>query len=1666
MKIVKFLLFQMVIIFVNAGFSSEKKNAQIFWDNSSEWVQTNGPGGGRIYRVTHHPYDGNIIYAFGPKGQLYKSINKGEEWFLFSTITTAVQSMHTHFINPQNPLIMYCASHSDFYKSEDGGLTWRDIETNILHDRLYMYKVAVSPINPDVLYVTVTVDQEHPGTIFYTNNGGLTWEDVGAGLNIPAPLGVAAIASAGNGILFCAIHDHTFSVSKPGQLYFSDDNGTNWKKINYGQDEERFVFSITVNPYATNEVWVGERTIYGHLLDQPTLFRSKDFGQSWDPVLAPDVNLAESVEILAFGNSGQTIYVRGEYLGVSFDNGETFQDIGINVPNLPMISSSECISLDPDNDYIAYAATTAGVIKSQDGGQTWELKNKGIMNTSVNLLVTDPVDPGIVYAGSANGQGIFWSSNFGEDWEMLNVQGMWSTVGDELVVDIHDPNTLWYVADVPIIHKSIDRGESWEVLHGPWKDSSYGYNMCSISAFAQSLNENTIFVHTNGFGISKGTIESEDFIKWKFLSLSEVDYSYALNVHPFDENIFLSGYNPKPFENHAQIQKTTDGGDTWNIVLNIEGATGVGAIRRDMKNPEVLYTGITGKPGSVYKSMDGGNIWETLNDHFIMCTVWGQPQLIIHPQDESIAYAATWLGGTWKTEDSGLNWTLLEGAPISSTALSLDPSKPNEVYLADRSSPTVWKSYDSGDSWEKIADFTGDGALLVMRVLAAGDTIYASTFYHGLRGGRLYQSIDGGLNWYDITGALPKGILDIAVDPNNQDNIYVTTNINGAFRSNNGGVTWSKLENFPDVGAYDIEFDVNDSKVLYIACRGGSLPAWFTEIAGDRPDGIVFKDAAGVYKTKDSGETWVQLLTTSASCRAVRQHPVHSEWLFTVDLVDGFLFSDDGGQNWSENNEGIFTNRLTSCAVGGNSIYVGTQGCGVFSGDIIPASNSVLWDDSRSNKPVPEVHNIQIEIDPENSERIYVSAYPGGLYRSDDGGKTFQDKNAITPSIVVDDPVRQGYYTFAIHPAKTEEMWLGTWGKGIYKSLNRMDLDVPANGYDLKMMGKHFNQIIVDPTPPHTVYAATEEGVFRTDDGGTTWIAMSNGLGTPQVKTLFISAKGKLYAGTKGYAVYCWNDVEWIFFHCPLNFGRQWAAWDRILYPYTTLLFHPVDPQRMLLGSFPSGIYKSEDQGQSWIETNIGWQNDGVFSMRSHPVEPDIVYAGTYDGISRSVDFGESWEVWNKGWPEQQWVFSIDFDPTDAAVMYACSKNGENKGNGREGFQGIVMKSVDGGQSWFEITDGLKHENGQLNQEFYEIMVDYFDPSIVYLATQNEGMYISRDGGGYWQEWNEGLGSNIAATNGNNVVNVLARSADNSILYFGTEGSGVYRRMIFPILPVNRLSAEKNHQQIVLRWRFDDLNENFHHYNIYRENEFFTSIDNLFPYSTVLSLADTFFIDNSIAPNIEYYYAVTTNDENGYENPHIFTLGPIVDYQMQVLTVKLDTGQVGIFYNDSLVAEGGIPPYKFQIFSGHLPKGIKLNGLSGVFSGIPEEEGTFDFMLRYWDAQQPPMADTLQLSIHILATSGVQLSGINLPEKFKLFPNYPNPFNPVTQIRFALPKPEWVRICIFDIQGRLAATILKRYCNPGYHEIGWDCSNMPSGTYFIHISAGDFTARQKCLLLK
>jgi hypothetical protein len=114
----------------------------------------------------------------------------------------------------------------------------------------------------------------------------------------------------------------------------------------------------------------------------------------------------------------------------------------------------------------------------------------------------------------------------------------------------------------------------------------------------------------------------------------------------------------------------------------------------------------------------------------------------------------------------------------------------------------------------------------------------------------------------------------------------------------------------------------------------------------------------------------------------------------------------------------------------------------------------------------------------------------------------------------------------------------------------------------------------------------------------------------------------------------------------------------------------------------------------------------------------------------------------------------------------------------------------------------------------------------------------------------------------------------------------------------------------------------------------------------------------------------------------------------------------------------------------------------------------------------------------LVATYGGSVFGFNytptdikqettiIPNKFILYNNYPNPFNPTTNISYSLPQTSFVTLKVFDLTGREVSTLVNEQKSAGKYEVEFNGGNLSSGIYFYRISSGNFSQTKKLVLIK
>lgn len=993
---------------------------------------------------------------------------------------------------------------------------------------------------------------------------------------------------------------------------------------------------------------------------------------------------------------------------------------------------------------------------------------------NVMTVAVDPVMPNILYVGLSDG-GIFTSRDRGEHWECAIFKPD-SYVGTIAAT----PQAVFAGANNLGFYRSDDHGLTWreaQVAHETRVSSVY-YSPRGGGVLLVSTQDSRIFVsHDDGRvwkdvtgnlpheGISTVAISgakeywvgqsnrvngglyhtTDGGRHWERVAFPQpldTDVSHVLVAND-DPNLVFVGlrnvHNTGRPEGHTYSWLTRDGGASWQPIRGFfdpDNSCWPLAQGPD----EAIYVN---NANHLYRSRDRGRTWEhlPLREGLSGMKTGDFGRMAVDPVDPDVLYVPV-LNGVAKSTDGGKSWTVKNEGMILTriSLLTAHPTDPGTVYAASAGGEGTFRSTDYGDHWTWL---NGGGLPHPWADELVIDPADPDTIYEIVDIADVYRTTDGGDTWRMINdGFRFASIYALAVDPYDSNTLYAAKNGFGIFKSANGGNGWTYLRGSPDY-TYAIAISPSNPKILYAGynCKP-------------------FEETGAIYKSTNGGETWVRkdlrLTHPSQNINNIVIDPFDPGVVYIATMKNGVLKSTDRGDTWKPINTGLRSLDVLSLA-----------------------------------------------IDPTNPKVLYAGLAEGvGVFKSTDGGQTWQEANngiriecpsflqrvgqvslgvklEKSPTFISGDYYSIPWTAFtsvAVAPSDPLTVYACDFHHGLYRSRDRGTSWELVNGANDELESFHIRDIAIDPKDPDILYVCSDKGIFKTRDGGASWVQEISGLITKDIHALAIAkSNGALYAGSKGYGVFrferSWS--RWEQASGLREFGVRWPVWDRPMYQYSALLIDSYDPSTLYIGTFPAGIFKSTDGGRTWRDKNLTFTNDGIMFMICHPEQGNVVYAGTYNGVSRSSDGGESWEVISDGIPPEQWVFSIAFDPTDPNIMYACSKNGENMGQGRGGFRGTVVKSIDGGEHWFEITNGLN-----VDQEFYKIIVDSLDRDTLYLATQGNGVFISEDGGDHWVPWNEGLTNLMAGTNGNNVSNVLAFSADGKVLYFATSGSGVWRRRL------------------------------------------------------------------------------------------------------------------------------------------------------------------------------------------------------------------------------------------------------------------------------------------------
>ena len=174
--------------------------------------------------------------------------------------------------------------------------------------------------------------------------------------------------------------------------------------------------------------------------------------------------------------------------------------------------------------------------------------------------------------------------------------------------------------------------------------------------------------------------------------------------------------------------------------------------------------------------------------------------------------------------------------------------------------------------------------------------------------------------------------------------------------------------------------------------------------------------------------------------------------------------------------------------------------------------------------------------------------------------------------------------------------------------------------------------------------------------------------------------------------------------------------------PIAAVAVSPSAPSILYAAGYERGVFRSTDSAATWSEVEQGLSGQSVLTLAIHPLNPQIVYAGTYHGVFKTTNGGT---VWVPTGLSSLWVHDFAIDANDPQTLYAGVSDNLTTGGG-------VHKSTDGATTW------LPRSNGLPNRPIWTLRLDPTNPLRVYAGTP-VGVFRSTDGAASWTPASTGL---------------------------------------------------------------------------------------------------------------------------------------------------------------------------------------------------------------------------------------------------------------------------------------------------------------------------------------
>ena len=667
-------------------------------------------------------YMGDGLFVTSDRGNTWQAVemehrNQGEDTFKNHAVW-AVK------IAQSNSRVVWAAHNYWVARSTDGGQTWAHILNSTMQrdctgcggeaDNFRLCTaLAVDPRDPQTVYVGTRGPwgTYAKGAVYRTKDGGVTWRKMKQGVDFDYSVTDIKIDPQNSTTIWATTSSFGYGGVWAGSLYRSGDGGETWGRImglNSG------FTSVAVKPDDSNSVFTGSGWgIIKHFFD----------GTRWQflwPVIPEVVGCRMAEDIVFDPQDPQVLYAAwkntwfGDFLpkiSRSVDGGTTWETYAVDNQFLTL-------AIDQTTPTVYGGSINLGVFRSGDHGQTWTSINNGINAVIVYDVAVDPKEPNHILAGSISG---IYEKKQGAAWSRLLQYDTGSVEFDPRDSRIIYAGLWGYVA------KTTDGGQRWAFTR--YSDGSGQVNDIDVDPVVAG----TFYIAVGSTG-SAGAIYKTDDGGVSFSKVltgqnrSGQPYGFnAVKIDPSESrHVFAGGGNFYVPRVDGDLWESRDGGTTWirNSLsdLNIT----VNALLIDPRNPKTIYAGCGFSADAsvpIYKSTDGGNIWESSfngipSERKILHGVWGD--------SSSDIFIVGWSGIIFRYD--GNNWVEMMSGTTENLEAIWGSSSASVFAVGARGTilhydGNNWVSMNSGTT-EYLQGIWGSSSASVFGVGASGTILH------------------------------------------------------------------------------------------------------------------------------------------------------------------------------------------------------------------------------------------------------------------------------------------------------------------------------------------------------------------------------------------------------------------------------------------------------------------------------------------------------------------------------------------------------------------------------------------------------------------------------------------------------------------------------------------------------------------------------------------------------------------------------------------------------------------------------------------------------------------------------------------------------------------------------------------------------------------------------